>query len=93
MAIRSCEICREPILDFFTRSHPHLCQVCWSKLALECMKARGISFHTLPPSIKYEPPMSNGTEKTEFGICDECGELSDSLKRVNGKWVCESCRD
>ena len=28
----------------------------------------------------------------EFGICDECGEYSDSLGLVNGRWICVICK-
>jgi len=27
----------------------------------------------------------------EFGICDECGEYTDELKLLNGRWVCQEC--
>lgn len=26
------------------------------------------------------------------GICEECGEYSDSLRNIGGKWLCEDCR-
>lgn len=26
------------------------------------------------------------------GICEECGNYSEELKNVNGKWFCEDCR-
>lgn len=30
-------------------------------------------------------------EKTDFGICDECGEYSDKLSHLSGEWVCMEC--
>ena len=42
-------------------------------------------FH--PEPIGYEE------EKTEEGICEYCDNLSDSLKNVNGLYVCESCEE
>ena len=27
----------------------------------------------------------------EFGICDECGEYSDELRHIDGRWVCKEC--
>ncbi|MEM7815596.1 MAG: CBS domain-containing protein [Candidatus Aenigmatarchaeota archaeon] len=27
------------------------------------------------------------------GICEECGEFSDSLKNIGGSWLCEDCRE
>lgn len=30
-------------------------------------------------------------EGEEFGICDECGEYSDELRHIDGKWVCKEC--
>jgi CBS domain-containing protein len=32
-------------------------------------------------------------EQTTSGICEECGNYSDNLVYVNGKWLCESCRE
>jgi formylmethanofuran dehydrogenase subunit E len=29
----------------------------------------------------------------EEGICEECGEYSQETAMVNGRWVCESCRE
>lgn len=29
--------------------------------------------------------------ETEFGICDDCGEFSDELRLINGRWMCSSC--
>lgn len=33
--------------------------------------------------------------KEEFmsGICDSCGDYFDDLKRVDDKWLCESCKE
>lgn len=32
-------------------------------------------------------------EKSDINICDSCGEPSDSLRELDGKWLCEMCRD
>lgn len=32
-------------------------------------------------------------EKTAYGMCDECGETSESLERTENGWVCEDCRE
>ena len=32
-------------------------------------------------------------EEPYFGICEECGNESDDLKFVDGRWLCESCRE
>jgi len=29
----------------------------------------------------------------EIGICESCGQLSENLKKENGLWLCESCRE
>jgi formylmethanofuran dehydrogenase subunit E len=50
------------------------------------------SVHTLTPT-QFEPAMNNGSEKTEYGICDECGEPSDRLIKFNNKWICEDCKE
>jgi len=39
-------------------------------------------------SIHFEPP--RGVVR---GICEVCGQLSDSLESVNGELLCWSCRD
>ena len=39
-------------------------------------------------SIHFEPP--SGVVR---GICEVCGQLSDSLESVNGELLCWSCRD
>jgi len=31
-------------------------------------------------------------EETASGICESCGNFSENLKLVDGKWLCESCR-
>jgi hypothetical protein len=31
--------------------------------------------------------------KTAYGMCDECGECSESLERRGNGWVCEGCRE
>ena len=30
---------------------------------------------------------------SEIGICESCGQACDDLKKVNGEWLCESCRE
>lgn len=32
-----------------------------------------------------------GRRRTEFGICDECGEYTDELEYVAGEWMCDEC--
>ena len=29
----------------------------------------------------------------DMNICENCGQSYDNLKRVNGNWLCESCRE
>jgi predicted amidophosphoribosyltransferase len=29
----------------------------------------------------------------EIGICENCGQFSENLKKENGSWLCESCRE
>jgi len=38
----------------------------------------------------YEPERVSGIAS---GICEECGNYSDVLYYVNGKWLCESCKE
>jgi len=45
---------------------------------------------------KVEPVIIAEDEEatlSEIGICESCGSASDDLKKVNGEWLCESCRD
>lgn len=32
-------------------------------------------------------------DETISGVCENCGEYSDELKNVNGRWHCPVCRD
>jgi len=32
-------------------------------------------------------------DRTISGICEECGEYSDSLTNVGGSWICEDCTE
>jgi len=38
----------------------------------------------------FEPERREGRIS---GFCEECGNYSDALFYVNGKWVCEGCKD
>jgi len=38
-------------------------------------------------------PISYEEKESEEGICEECGGYSQETANVNGKWICESCRD
>lgn len=38
----------------------------------------------------YEPERISGIAS---GICEECGNYSDILNYINGKWICESCKE
>jgi hypothetical protein len=38
-------------------------------------------------------PISYEEEERGEGICEECGEFSEQTSLVNGRWVCDSCRD
>ena len=43
--------------------------------------------------IKMKEMKMNITTETASGICESCGNYSTELKYVNGKWLCESCRE
>jgi hypothetical protein len=38
-----------------------------------------------------EPVHQIQAKERDFGICDECGEYSETLNCDNGEWVCEGC--
>jgi CBS domain-containing protein len=40
-----------------------------------------------------EESSSESTEVTEGGTCDECGTFTDNLNKVNGKYLCDDCRE
>lgn len=43
---------------------------------------------------KFEPVIiSERTERTDIGICDNCGQSVSELFEIEGNWVCESCRE
>ncbi|MEM5834511.1 MAG: hypothetical protein QXQ69_01520 [Candidatus Aenigmatarchaeota archaeon] len=43
----------------------------------------------LVPVILNEDPEN----LEEIGICEACGQFSENLKKKNGSWLCESCRE
>lgn len=43
--------------------------------------------------IKMKEMKMNINTETASGICESCGNYSTELKYVNGKWLCESCRE
>jgi len=48
---------------------------------------KNIETRNLAPIITYK------TSKPDLNICENCDQVSDYLKKVNGVWLCESCRD
>jgi CBS domain-containing protein len=32
-------------------------------------------------------------EQTISGLCEKCGEYSDELKSIEGRWICQDCRE
>ena len=40
-----------------------------------------------------KPIIETEIKKTNSGICEICGEYSENLKEINGKWICEECED
>jgi hypothetical protein len=39
----------------------------------------------------FRPITEMCCDRTQFGLCDECGEYSDELVLENGNWVCREC--
>lgn len=39
----------------------------------------------------FVPVTEMACNKTQFGLCDDCGEYSEELVLDNKKWVCEDC--
>lgn len=95
--MESCKLCHEAILNFVCKSHTGMCQECYKQEVFEELKGKPMLamqfIHTLPPVLRFEPAMNNGTDHTEFGLCDECGEVSDMLVKFNNKWICEDCKE
>ncbi len=86
--MKDCRLCHHPIMNFVSKQG--ICQSCWTEEVL--VRYPQAIVHTLTPT-PFEPAMDNGTEHTEYGICDECGEPSDRLLRFNHKWICEDCME
>lgn len=40
---------------------------------------------------KFQPVTEMENKETQLGICDECGEYSEELMLIDGKWVCRNC--
>ena len=39
----------------------------------------------------FRPITEMNLKKTQFGVCDDCGEYSEELVSDNKKWICEDC--
>ncbi|MCK4497322.1 MAG: hypothetical protein KAU24_03945 [Candidatus Aenigmarchaeota archaeon] len=39
----------------------------------------------------FRPVTEMSCERTQFGICDDCGEYSEELVLENRKWMCRDC--
>jgi hypothetical protein len=48
---------------------------------------------TLKNEWRETEPISYEEQEKDEGICEECGEFSEQTSVVNGRWVCDSCRD
>jgi CBS domain-containing protein len=48
-----------------------------------------------PELLEYLPerPEIPVGEEIEESVCEICGEVTTALYEVNGRWVCENCRD
>lgn len=46
----------------------------------------------LSEKLKVRVGMVARPRQTISGICEDCGNYSDDLKNVGGKWLCEDCR-
>ena len=47
----------------------------------------------LSEKLKMRVEAVANPEKTISGICESCGEYSDSLENVAGSWTCDDCRE
>jgi signal-transduction protein with cAMP-binding, CBS, and nucleotidyltransferase domain len=47
------------------------------------------------PELAEVVEVAEGSASESIGqsVCEACGELTTDLYEVNGKWVCENCRD
>ncbi len=97
----------EPCLDCSTMSETPICPYCYTHevyhwmAALNTDMARNFSkvffFYPFEGSehLKSErgPIEEMHNKKFGFGMCDHCGEHSDSLEQSEGEWHCEVCKD
>jgi len=47
----------------------------------------------LSEKLKAKVERVANPEEIISGVCENCGEYSDELKNVNGRWYCPVCRD
>ena len=47
----------------------------------------------LSEKIKMRVESVAKPEEVISGICEECGEYSDELTNIDGRWICPECRD
>lgn len=95
----SCLKCR-------VSSAPHICIPCylneihsWFKshrIAGRIREMISLDFEGLEKNLKEHsalPITEIKNHRERFGVCDECGEYSESLTLINWEWVCEDCRN
>lgn len=87
--------------------HPNsvvVCPYCYSKEMLSLISRRApiLAKRVLRSIPSFNHPYREEdaetitelhNEKTAYGMCDECGECSESLEIRGNDWLCEDCRE
>lgn len=95
-----------PCLKCGLSDAPSICIPCylnevhsWFKENRLISKLKGnmsFDFEALKRNLKNHsalPITEIKSHRIKSGICDECGEYSESLSQFNLEWVCEGCKD
>lgn len=95
-----------PCLKCKLSSAPYICIYCYlnevfswfkeNRLIEKLRRNLRFDFEGVKKSLKNHsalPITEIENHKERDGICDECGEYSESLVMVNSEWVCGGCRN
>ncbi len=58
----------------------------------EILAAAPEMIEVLSEMLKARTAWKAAPEQVLSGICENCGQYSDNLKFIGGKWLCEDCR-
>ena len=95
-----------PCLKCKTSDASHICIYCYLREVFSWFRDNNLlgklrrnlsfDFERLEQSLKNHsalPITETRSFREKSGLCDECGEYSDNLSRLNSEWICEGCKN